>query len=80
MEDNLMSGSARLDQEPATNVRTLDEDYGKHLKIFTDGSKMGDKVGYAIVKNEHTIKKRIYLKTWCSVRSSLQLLGQSNRK
>jgi hypothetical protein len=38
---------------------TLDEDYGKHVKIFTDGSKMGDKVGYAIVKEEHTIKKRI---------------------
>jgi hypothetical protein len=38
-------------------VRTLDEDYGKHVKIYTDGSKMGDKVGYAIVKEEHT--KRI---------------------
>jgi hypothetical protein len=23
----------------------LDEDYGKHFKIYTDGSKMGDKVG-----------------------------------
>jgi hypothetical protein len=31
-------------------ARTLDEDYGKHVKIYTDGSKMGDKVGYAIVK------------------------------
>jgi ribonuclease HI len=40
-------------------VRTLDEDYGKHVKIFTDGSKMEDKVGYAIVKEKHTIKKRI---------------------
>jgi hypothetical protein len=37
----------------------LDEDYGKHVKIFTDGSKMGDKEGYAFVKEEHTIKKRI---------------------
>jgi hypothetical protein len=26
---------------------------------FTGGSKMEDKVGYAIVKEEHTIKKRI---------------------
>jgi hypothetical protein len=64
MEDNLTSGSARLDQEPAANVitemtRTLIEDYGKHIKIFTDGSKMGDKIVYAIVKEEHTIKKRI---------------------
>jgi hypothetical protein len=40
-------------------ARTLDEDYGKHVKIYTDGSKMGDKVGHAIVKEEHTIKKRI---------------------
>jgi ribonuclease HI len=40
-------------------ARTLDEDYEKHVKIFTNGSKMGDKVGYAIVKEEHTINKRI---------------------
>jgi hypothetical protein len=33
-------------------ARRLDEDYGKHVKIYTDGSKMGDKVGYAIVKEE----------------------------
>jgi cytidine deaminase len=37
----------------------LDEDYGKHVKIYTDGSKMGDTVGYAIVKEGHTIEKRI---------------------
>jgi hypothetical protein len=40
-------------------ARTLDKDYGKHVKIYTYGSKMGDKVGYAIVKEEHTIRKRI---------------------
>jgi hypothetical protein len=40
-------------------ARTLDGDYGKHVNIYTDGSKMGDKVGYAVVKEEHTIKKRI---------------------
>jgi hypothetical protein len=40
-------------------ARTFDEDYGKHVKIYTDESKMGDKAGYAIVKEEHTIKKRI---------------------
>jgi hypothetical protein len=40
-------------------ARTIDEDYGKHVKIYTDGSKMRDKGGYAIVKEEHTIKKRI---------------------
>jgi hypothetical protein len=48
-------------------VRTLDGDYGKYVKIFTDGSKMGNKVGYAIVKEEHTIKIRM--------RRSLRLLG-----
>jgi hypothetical protein len=58
----------------------LDEDYGKHVKIFTAGSKMGDKVGYAIVKEEHTIKKEFYLRTQCSVQSSLRVLGQSNRR
>jgi hypothetical protein len=40
-------------------ARPLDEYYSKHVKIFTDGSKMGDKVGYAIVKVEQTIKKKI---------------------
>jgi hypothetical protein len=43
------------------SARTLDKDYGKHVNIFTHGSnmgEMGDKVGYAIVKAEHTIKKR----------------------
>jgi hypothetical protein len=40
-------------------ARTSDENYGIHVKICTDGSKMGDKVGNAIVKEEHTIKKRI---------------------
>jgi hypothetical protein len=39
-------------------ARTLVEDYGKHGKIYTDGSKMANKVGYAIVKEEHTIMKR----------------------
>jgi hypothetical protein len=50
-----------LDQELAANVigRKRLDDYGKHIKIYTDGSKMGDKVGYAIIKEEHTIKKRI---------------------
>jgi ribonuclease HI len=38
---------------------TLDEDCGNHVKIYTDGSKLGDKVGYDIVKEAHTIKKRI---------------------
>jgi hypothetical protein len=61
-------------------ARTLDEDYRKHVKIYTDGSKMGDKVGYAVVKEEHTIKKRILLQNRSSVQSSLHLLKQSNRK
>jgi hypothetical protein len=38
-------------------ARTLDEDYGKHVKIFTDRSKMGDKVGYAIVKENNSTSK-----------------------
>jgi hypothetical protein len=40
---------------------TLGEDYGKHVKIYMDGSKIRHKVGCAIVKEEHTIKKRILL-------------------
>jgi ribonuclease HI len=40
-------------------ARTLEEHYGKHVEIYTDASKMGDKMRYAIVKEEHTIRKRI---------------------
>jgi hypothetical protein len=40
-------------------ARALDEDYGKHFRIYTHRLKIGDKVGYAIVKEEHMIKKRI---------------------
>jgi hypothetical protein len=36
---------------------TLEVDYRKHVKIYTDGSNIGDKMGYAIVKEEHTIRK-----------------------
>jgi hypothetical protein len=35
------TSSERYRKETA---RTLDEDYGKH-EIYTDGSKMGDKIG-----------------------------------
>jgi hypothetical protein len=62
-------------------ARTLDKDYGKHVKILTDESKMGDKVGYVIAKKEeHTIKKRILPQNTVSVRISLRLLEQSNRR
>jgi hypothetical protein len=47
-------------------ARTPDEDYGKHVKIYTDESKMGDKVRNAV---------EFYLQTRCSV-CSLQLLKQ----
>jgi hypothetical protein len=49
----LGTSSERYRMETA---RTLDEDYGKHVKIHTDGLKMRDKVRYAIVKEEPTIK------------------------
>jgi ribonuclease HI len=57
-----------LDQEPAASViewkgperlkKTM-ENTSRYIR--TDGSNMGDKVGYAVVKEEHTIKKRISL-------------------
>jgi hypothetical protein len=54
--NKLMKNSERYRTETA---RTLEEHYGKHVKIYTDASKIGDKVRYAIVKEEHTIRKRI---------------------
>jgi ribonuclease HI len=63
-------------------ARMLDEDYGRHVKIFTDGSKMGDKVGYAIVKEDTRSRKEFYLKTWCLVaeQSAIIMAIQSERK
>jgi hypothetical protein len=46
-------------------IRTLEEDYGKHVKIYTDRSKMGDIIGYAVVREEHTIKN-------CASKSGVQ--------
>jgi hypothetical protein len=31
--------------------------YGEHDRIYTDGSLMDDKVGFAVVTNNRTIKK-----------------------
>jgi 23S rRNA G2069 N7-methylase RlmK/C1962 C5-methylase RlmI len=56
MKNNFTSGSERYRTKTA---RTLDEVYGKHIKMYTNGSKMGDKIRYAVVKEEHTIRKRI---------------------
>jgi hypothetical protein len=33
--------------------------YKHHIKIYTDGSKKEDKVGYSVICNQQTIKKRI---------------------
>jgi hypothetical protein len=46
---------------------TIDKDDVKHVKINTDGSKMRDKVGYAVVKEEHTIQPQ---NTVCSAEQS----------
>jgi ribonuclease HI len=53
------SHKTRSERYRKETARMLYEDYGKHVKIYTEGSKMGDKVGYGVVKEEHTIKKRI---------------------
>jgi hypothetical protein len=36
----------------------LDEKYGLHVKAYTDGSKREEKVGYAMILPERTIKRR----------------------
>jgi hypothetical protein len=51
-------------------ARTVDEDYGKHVKIYTDGSKMGDKIGYVIVKKEHDQENNLTSNTVYSVEQS----------
>jgi hypothetical protein len=56
-------------------ARTLDEDYGKHVKIYTDGLKMGNMLSS---KKSTRSRKEFYLKTRRSVQSSLQLLKQFN--
>jgi hypothetical protein len=46
-------------------TRTLEEDYGKHVKIYSDRSKMGDIIGYAVVREVYTIKN-------CASKSGVQ--------
>jgi hypothetical protein len=80
MKNKLTSGSPRLDHSEhyrMETVRTLDEDYVN--TIYTD---MGDKVGYeyAIVEEEHTLKKRILPQNTVFSAEQSQLLKQSNRR
>jgi hypothetical protein len=42
----------------AETFRILNEKYEHHCKIYTDGSKKDEKVGYAVVLSESTIKRR----------------------
>jgi hypothetical protein len=42
----------------AETTRLLDEKYRLHIKAYTDGSKKEEKVGYAVVLPERTIKRR----------------------
>jgi hypothetical protein len=44
---------------PGTSSERYRTDTARTLEADYDGSKIGDKVGYAIVKEEHTIRKRI---------------------
>jgi hypothetical protein len=56
---NLFGPGTSSERYRTETAGTLDKDYGKHVNINTD--EYGDKVGYAIVKEEHTSKKRILL-------------------
>jgi hypothetical protein len=46
------------DRFQAETFRILNEKYEHHSKIYTDGSKKDEKVGYAVVLSESTIKRR----------------------
>jgi hypothetical protein len=77
MKNNLTSGSARLDQEPAANIigRKRPE-----RRLWQTRQDIYGRIEDRRVKTNIRSIKEFYLKTWCSVRSSLQLLEQSNRK
>jgi hypothetical protein len=49
---------ASNDKFQAETFRILNEKYEHHSKIYTDGSKKDEKVGYAVVLSESTIKRK----------------------
>jgi ribonuclease HI len=51
--------TASREQIVAECTATLEGDYNDRLKIFTDGSLKDERVGYAIVTPESTIKNRM---------------------
>jgi ribonuclease HI len=51
------------EQIVAECTATLKDEYNKRLKIFTDGSLKDERVGYAIVTPEITIKNRMRSQT-----------------
>jgi hypothetical protein len=52
------TSNERLCKETA---RILEERYSHHTKIYTDGSKKEERVGYAVIWNDQKIKKRVRL-------------------
>jgi hypothetical protein len=44
----------------AETNRILEENYEHHTKIYTDGSKKEEDVGYAVIWEEQTIKRKIH--------------------
>jgi ribonuclease HI len=60
MKKNLMSGSARLDQVPVASViRRKQPECLTKIMENTSRYIRTDKLGYVVVKEEHTIKKKI---------------------
>jgi hypothetical protein len=49
---------ASNEKSQAETFRILNEKYEHHSKIYTDGSKKDEKVGYAVVLSESRIKRR----------------------
>jgi hypothetical protein len=41
------------------NARLLEEKFKHHTKIYTDGSKKEEKVGYSVIWNHQEIKNRV---------------------
>jgi hypothetical protein len=55
---SIVRGSNNQRFRAETN-RILKENYKRHTKIYKDGSKKEEEVGYAVVWEEQTIKKKI---------------------
>jgi hypothetical protein len=82
-----IGGGASGERFRQETARILENKYKHHIKIYTDGSKKEDRVGYSVIWNQQKIKKKntasehdFQRRTRCHFISNLHNNGRAGKK